>query len=184
MYSISYFDFMISRAAFVLMTVAQIFTIILSIKFYCKDFAHSVPTNYIFVGISTIFITYSLTYLCADSAFMAVIITLCITVGLTLYAMTAKLDFTFMRGTLFLHGKMAFFFMGIFLIIHEFYWEIGICAFGLFFYLLFDTQFVMGNKNRKLSVDDYIIGALLLYTDILMIFLYVLEILQNLQRTY
>ena len=190
MNSVSYFNFMISSAGLALMIVAAILTIILTIMlFCCINFARSVPTNYILLGVFTICEAYIVSYSCAMTdpkiVFMAAVMTLGITVALTLYAMTTKQDFTFMGGTLFVFG-MVFFIVGIFLlftdnpVLHVIYSGIGVFLFGI--YLIYDTQLVMGNKRHELSVDDYIIGALILYIDIIMIFVYVLDFLQNVQR--
>ena len=57
------------------------------------------------------------------------------------------------------------------------------CMLGLIFYsifLLIDTKMIMGGKsfgNYDIQVDDYIMGALMLYMDIIMIFLYLLSLL-------
>ena len=44
-------------------------------------------------------------------------------------------------------------------------------------YLIIDTQLIMGNRNRALSLDNYILGAVLLYIDIIQLFLNFLRIL-------
>ena len=44
--------------------------------------------------------------------------------------------------------------------------------FGIF--LIYDTQLILGEGRHKLQIDDYILGALILYTDIIMIFYYLL----------
>ena len=49
---------------------------------------------------------------------------------------------------------------------------LGVFLFGV--YLIFDTQLIMGGKRYELSIDDYVVGALILYLDIIMIFLYLL----------
>lgn len=46
-------------------------------------------------------------------------------------------------------------------------------------YLIYDTQLIVGGKSHELSVDDYIVGALNLYIDIISIFLDILSILEN-----
>ena len=38
-------------------------------------------------------------------------------------------------------------------------------------YILIDTQLIMGRKSVKLSMDNYVLGAVLLYTDIIGLFL-------------
>jgi len=44
-------------------------------------------------------------------------------------------------------------------------------------YLVIDTQLVCGGKTWKLSEDDYIIGALILYVDIIILFIKILTLL-------
>jgi FtsH-binding integral membrane protein len=52
----------------------------------------------------------------------------------------------------------------------------GIAVVIFSFYLLFDTQLIMGGKRYEIEIDDYILGAIILYTDIITIFLYLLRI--------
>ena len=65
-----------------------------------------------------------------------------IVIGLTVYAVTTKTDFTMMGGTLFVAGS-AFFIMGIFMIfsstpaLYTFFCCIGVILFGI--YLVYDT---------------------------------------------
>lgn len=44
-------------------------------------------------------------------------------------------------------------------------------------YLLIDTQFVLGGRHHQLSLDDYILGATIIYVDIISLFLKLLRIL-------
>ena len=44
-------------------------------------------------------------------------------------------------------------------------------------YLIIDTQLIFGGKNNELSLDNYIMGAAMLYIDIIQIFLQFLKIL-------
>ena len=37
----------------------------------------------------------------------------------------------------------------------------------------------MGGKRYEIEIDDYILGAIILYTDIIMIFLYLLRIMSK-----
>jgi FtsH-binding integral membrane protein len=65
---------------------------------------------------------------------------------------------------------------------------IRVCSFGenvitlvfaLFYvgYILVDTQLILGGKNKELSLDNYVLGAVLLYVDIISLFLKILKIL-------
>ncbi len=51
----------------------------------------------------------------------------------------------------------------------------GCLLFG--FYLIYDTQLVVGKHKNALSTDDYIQGALQIYIDVVRIFLEILRIL-------
>lgn len=57
------------------------------------------------------------------------------------------------------------------------------CALGLVFYsvyLIIDTMQIVGGKSAggyALDMDEYIMGALMLYIDIIMIFIYILKLL-------
>ncbi len=44
-------------------------------------------------------------------------------------------------------------------------------------YLVVDTQLVLGGKNRSLQMDDYILGATIIYVDIISLFLKILRLL-------
>jgi len=47
----------------------------------------------------------------------------------------------------------------------------GIFAIIYGLYLIIDTQMVLGKGEYSLSVDDYVVGALIIYMDIMMLFL-------------
>ncbi len=46
---------------------------------------------------------------------------------------------------------------------------LGVLVFS--FYLLFDTQLIMGGKRYEIGIDDYIMATMILYLDIINIFL-------------
>ena len=84
-----------------------------------------------------------------------------------------------LAGLLFVAG-MAFFILSLFgLIFYDRIFQMMLATLGVFLfgvYLIFDTQLVMGGKRYQLSIDDFIVGALILYLDIIMIFLYLIQI--------
>ena len=56
--------------------------------------------------------------------------------------------------------------------------DLGIALFSVLLfsgYILYDTQMIM----KRLSTDEYIIGAMTLYLDILNLFLSILRVLNN-----
>lgn len=40
----------------------------------------------------------------------------------------------------------------------------------------------MGGKNRKVSIDDYVMGAVIIYTDIIQLFIKLVKLLQELNE--
>ncbi|NXD28388.1 LFG3 protein, partial [Spelaeornis formosus] len=58
--------------------------------------------------------------------------------------------------------------------LHMLYAAIGAIAFTLF--LAYDTQLVLGNRKNTLNPEEYIYGALTIYTDIVYIFTFILQI--------
>ena len=56
----------------------------------------------------------------------------------------------------------------------------GVLFFGA--YLVIDTQLIMGGNRYGLTLDDYVVGALFLYIDIIALFLRILIILGKMRR--
>lgn len=47
-------------------------------------------------------------------------------------------------------------------------------------YLIFDLQLIMGGRKCEISPEEYILACVMLYTDIIQIFIYLLEIFSRL----
>jgi FtsH-binding integral membrane protein len=148
----------------------------------CQGVARSVPTNYVFLTLWTICEGYMVATCCSfyspDIVITAASLTCAITIALTFYAFTTKTDFTFMGGFLCV-GSILMIFLGLFSIIFSFlntlYCVLGVLLFSV--YLIYDTQLVMGKYGAEYQIDDYIIAALMIYIDIIQIFLYLLQLL-------
>jgi FtsH-binding integral membrane protein len=92
--------------------------------------------------------------------------------GLTLYAFFTTVDFATLWAViivLFIASITFGIFCIWFPVLENLYCSIGVAIFGI--YLVFDTQMIVGGKRFELSLDDYTIGALILYLDIIQIFL-------------
>ena len=57
---------------------------------------------------------------------------------------------------------------------------IMVVVFGV--YLVIDTQMIIGEKKYEINDEDYVLGALILYLDIIMLFIYILRIIGNKDR--
>ncbi len=165
-------------------------TIVLPILLICFESMKKVPNNYIVLGLFTISESYIVGAICgmADPklVFMAAFMTFALVISLTLYAMTTKTDFTMSGGILFVLGcgLLMFSIFGLFTsnkLFHIILCVAGIVLFGI--YLLYDTQLIIGDRGNKLDIDDYVLAAFMLYTDIIYIFLRILELLQLLSNS-
>ena len=150
----------------------------------CRSVGRKVPLNFIVLGLFTICESYLVSMIASryspDIVLGAMFMTAAITLGISVYACTTKSDFTIMGGALFMFGFGLMMF-GLFAIIfwsrvlYMIYCILIVFLFG--FYLLFDTQLIMGGKRYEISEEDYILGAFILYADIIIIFIYLLRIL-------
>lgn len=156
----------------------------------CCGFDKTVPINYVFLCIFTFctgwIVSISTLHVKPIIVLEAACLTLAMVFAITLYAMTTTTDFTVFGPLLWIFG-MVFGVAGIFLSMFGFtkglLWStIGVVLFS--FYLLYDTQMIMGGDNKSVQYDEdcYILAAINLYLDIINIFLYILNILGDMDR--
>jgi FtsH-binding integral membrane protein len=167
-----------------LLIVFSVLTFIIIIVLACfPSVSRKVPINYILLFAFTIGEAYIVSYVCSrsdpDTVLIATGLTLGIVITLTLYAAFTKSDFTFLGGfllvcliSLIIGGIAAYFFRNKWL--NLVLSIVGAIIFGI--YIIFDTQLIIGNKGLKFRIDDYILAAINLYLDIVMLFLYILRI--------
>ncbi|KAB7507800.1 Protein lifeguard 1 [Armadillidium nasatum] len=123
----------------------------------CGNLRRRFPHNFIFLGLFTVCEGFLLG--CASASFtaeeilMAVGITGAVVLGLTLFAFQTKNR-----------------------ILSIVYSSVGALLFC--FYLVFDTQMMMGgNHKHAISPEEYVFAALTLYLDIINIFMYILSLI-------
>jgi len=149
-----------------------------------QDVRRTSPGNFICLGIFTICESLMLgtisTYYEADEVLLAVGITVAVTFGLTVFSFQTKIDFTRCGGVLFA-ALLVLFIAGICLSFTSFgltniiYASCGALLFS--FYIIYDTQMMMGGKHKySVSPEEYIFAALNLYLDIINLFLFILRI--------
>ena len=102
-----------------------------------------------------------------------------IVLGLSLYACFTKRDMTMMGGFL-LSFSLILLFLGIIGIFFRSYFyqmlldSLGVLLMSL--YLIYDTQLVVGQKKEFIKLDLYILGAMMIYLDIVTLFLKILRL--------
>ena len=168
-----------------LFIVAIVLNLISAYAIICsKSVARTVPTNYFFLSLFTLTEAYLVSMITSvtepEIVFVAVCLTAGIVVSLTIYAMYTKTDFTMMGGMLFMLCSTLILMTILAIFIRTTALQIIISSFAVFLfgiYLIYDTQLIVGGKRAELSIDDYIVGALMLYIDIITIFIEILKLL-------
>lgn len=153
-------------------------------------FRYEMPYNFIVLFLFTFCISILMGVITAsydtDIVLLAFSATGFIVVGLTLFAMQTKYDFTGLGPYLFAF-LLGLIFMGIIQIwVHDRIVSTVVASIGAIvfsFYLIMDTQMIVGgNRENSVGPDEYIVGALMLFLDILNLFLYVLQLFDNILK--
>ena len=112
---------------------------------------------------------------------LAAILTALTTLAITIYSLTTSSDFTFASGALYMFGVVLLgcTLMAIFLpnhhILRVVISGVSVVVFGL--YLIFDIQMIVGGHYVEFTIDDYVLAAMQVYLDIVMIFLHLLRLI-------
>ncbi|XP_049777973.1 protein lifeguard 1-like [Schistocerca cancellata] len=151
----------------------------------CTELRRRTPVNYILLALFTV--AESLLLGCVAMKYdpvavlMAAGVCAAVCLGLTMFAMQTKWDFTVLGGSLFavllvliVFGIIAIIFPSRVMLL--LYSAFGAILFSV--YLIYDTQLMLGGKHKySISPEEYIFAALNLYVDVINIFLYVLAII-------
>ncbi|KAJ3634345.1 hypothetical protein MTP99_011227 [Tenebrio molitor] len=166
-----------------MMAIALIASLVLIVALHIKR--RETPINLILLAAFTVVEAYTLgvilTFYSQTVVLQAVLLTFIVLAGLTFYTFQTKHDFSTMYSGLFaglcillVGGFMQVFF-------HSNTFEIIYSLGGAFLFclfIIFDTQMLM----KTLSAEEYILATINLYLDIVNLFLYILRILQAMNR--
>ena len=144
-----------------------------------------VPINYILLFFFSMTEGYSVAYFTLSfqkwSVYFVMLLTLIVTLILTIYAFITQRDFSTLGGILWVSlllliiGNIINFYFFRLRLLKCMLEIIGIILFS--FYLIYDTQLIVGNKTSKISEDDYILAVIMLYLDIINLFIYLLSLI-------
>lgn len=156
----------------------------------CRKVARTVPMNYVVLATFTLSATFFTAVLSSFYATRVVLLAIGVTLSLffmlTLYACQTKYDYTMMGGMLFcgmwmliMFGFLSWLWAGP--ITNVIYGCIG--ALLMCFFIIYDTQLIVGGRHKlQFSEDDYIYASLNLFMDVFNLFLYILMLLGGSRR--
>eukprot|EP00928_Gymnodinium_smaydae_P087813 TRINITY_DN72009_c0_g1_i1.p1 TRINITY_DN72009_c0_g1~~TRINITY_DN72009_c0_g1_i1.p1 ORF type:complete len:306 (-),score=59.30 TRINITY_DN72009_c0_g1_i1:89-901(-) len=176
-------------------TLSSFCTLALALVFACcPGLMRSYPTNYMLLLMFTVAESVLLGFVCLQYTMSSVVLcaglTGAIVLGLTIYALRTKNDFTGAGPYLF-SAVLGIFLTGVALslaasmgLAHTAAFEAiqvlqaGVAALVFSFYIVYDTQMMLGGQHQhEFSVDDYAMAAIALYLDIIQLFLALLRLL-------
>lgn len=173
--------------AYVLVIIVMIVQYGLMMTIICCDIARKkFPLNMVLLFILTALFGLTLGFVCALSktryVFYAAAITVAIVLGLTLFAFQNWIDFTSCWLFVIISSVILVIFGFVAMFMQDRIINLVYCCFGVLvvsFMLVYDTQLMLGgNHQYAISPEEYIIAALSLYIDIILIFQYILEIIR------
>eukprot|EP00349_Pseudokeronopsis_sp_Brazil_P009582 CAMPEP_0202971086 /NCGR_PEP_ID=MMETSP1396-20130829/23293_1 /ASSEMBLY_ACC=CAM_ASM_000872 /TAXON_ID= /ORGANISM="Pseudokeronopsis sp., Strain Brazil" /LENGTH=241 /DNA_ID=CAMNT_0049700097 /DNA_START=83 /DNA_END=808 /DNA_ORIENTATION=+ len=183
MLSVTVADWMTYQGIWLAYTTLVVSFVLICAMACSPKLSRKVPLNYVLLTTFTLLFGYFVACICAfyapEIVATAAGMTAAIVVGLTLFAFSGLADFTVLWGALVVL-LMASLSLMLVSLITGFYTYYGWCFLFVFIYgmyLVIDTKIIMGGKRYKLLVDDYILCAMILYLDMIMIFLYILALL-------
>ena len=150
----------------------------------CTQASQQVPLNYIlliaFTLLEAFMISFTTIYFDPISVLACAGMTMIIVFGLSMYACFTKRDMTMMGGFL-LSFSLILIFLGIIgIFFRSYFYQMFLDSLGVLLmslYLIYDTQLVIGQKKNFIEMDLYILGAMMIYLDIISLFLKILRLL-------
>ncbi|GAA5963680.1 hypothetical protein JCM21900_001976 [Sporobolomyces salmonicolor] len=172
-----------TRAHSGLMLIPMFGAIVAMLGVYWKR--HSSPANILllglFTGLEAVTLGSVISYFDQAVVLQAMVITTFVFLGLTLFTLQSKYDFSSM-GTYLYTFLLVFFFtsiVGIFMPWNQTF-DMIMAGMGVLLfagYILFDTHMLF----NRLHVDDWVVACVSLYLDILNLFLQILRLLSDIQ---
>lgn len=154
-----------------------------------KEIARAVPTNYCLLGVFTLCMSYLASFTTVRFEPQLVLaaggLTAAMVLGLTIYAIQTKDDYTNLGAFMFALSFSLLFACIFFLFIRSHFLYIILTALvvvllGIF--IIYDTQLIFSGHSQQFTIDDYVFAAMVLYIDIIRLFLEILKLLGALTK--
>ncbi len=177
-------DFIVNNLWLLLLCCALLFLIACTIPCCYKGY-RKVPLNYVVMFIYTSTESYCVAAITCVytpmSVFSAVVATMVTVLCLSVYACYTNTDLTQWYKSLLVIFLAVVIVEAIFVFLYEdnvlFFVGSGILVIFAGMFIVVDTQVIIGGKSYELTIDDYILGVLILYSDIILLFLNILRLL-------
>lgn len=187
LYDMDFVDFLLSYKKIIFPLAILFILMIIILAFFCRTPFSQFPLNYfvylIFTASLAFFDAYFITFDSSYSFLMIVVACWFTVLSLWVYSLTTKCEFTYQGATLFLLASVMLVMEGFLLyssvrldivlliVLAQLIWG---------YYLVYDTQTVVSGVKYDWNKDDYVLGAIGVYIDIIVLFLRLCELIKNL----
>ncbi|GLD50767.1 protein lifeguard 1-like protein [Lates japonicus] len=158
-----------------------IFAVVAITLSYCKSFSRRHPWNIVGLVVVTLSLSYMVGTIASFHNTTAVVITMGATLAISLaiiaFSAQTRYDFTIFYGILLVLAMDLIMFGFFCTFYYSYITDIAYGCLGALLYSLFlmiDCQLMMGMMSFRLDPEEYINAALMIYLDIVLIFLYLL----------
>ena len=178
-----FYNFLHQRVELLVLAIFGYITTLYALACY-RHIARRVPLNYALLGIFTMCFSYLASFTTVlynpELVFIAGVMTAGMVAGLTLYSLTTKLDYDAVAAfmwSLFLTLIIAVI-LSIFIRNRVLQILLSVLIIMILsIYIIYDTQLIIGERSNELSIDDYVFASMILYIDIMRLFLEILRLL-------
>ncbi|XP_060901318.1 protein lifeguard 1 [Labrus mixtus] len=171
----------VKRNLWIYLSSFFIFLTVVIVLFCCKNFSRRHPWNIVGLVVITVSFSYMVGTVAAFHQTSAVVVTMASTIAISLailaFSVQTRFEFNICYGILLVLAvdMIVFFIFLTFYISHVLdvtYGCLGALVFALF--LMIDVQLLMGKTSEGVDPEEYVSAALIIYLDIVLIFLYLL----------
>ncbi len=185
---ISMFQFMNQHVEILVLSVITYMVTVYALGCY-REIARRVPLNYCLLAAFTVSFSYiagmTTVRFPASDIIIAAGLTASMVIGLTTYAINTKTDFSAMHAFIWslCTGLIVATILAIFIRSRILVILLGVLTLVILsIFIVYDTQLILGNQSNELSIDDYIFAAMMLYIDIMRMFLEILRLLEAFKK--
>ncbi|XP_039999123.1 protein lifeguard 1 [Xiphias gladius] len=158
-----------------------VFAVVASTLSFCKSFSRRHPWNIVGLVVVTLSLSYMVGAIASFHKTNAVLVTMGVTLAVSLaiiaFSAQTRYDFTIFYGILLVLAVDLIMFGFFCTFYYSYIADIAYGCLGALLYSLFlmiDCQLMMGMMSFRLDPEEYVNAALLIYLDIVIIFLYLL----------
>jgi len=144
------------------------------VVYFKRSWFRKTPINAIVYIVFTLLLAYTLVFLSDAKRILAlfVVSVLVLCISLLFYALTTRLDLTFLGGTIYIIGSALFSYLAFLIVTDVAFFNLILLGLGIVvigFYLIYDTKFLIVGQSSSSQTEDAFVGSIVIYLDVIFI---------------